>query len=342
MSTTSSGAPGAKGRLSGRGAWLWIGGTLALLALAAVLFGDTFSGAGRAAAELQSRLNREVGLRLQDIGEARDEAAFWALLGIGLLYGIVHTLGPGHGKAIVVAYFLDASRPRAWIEGVAVGGWIAFTHTLTALLLAGGLALMGSVGPMAAQSRVRWFELLSYSLIFLIGLWRLHAGLTGRLHEHGHGDHGHAGHGHAHHEHAHPGHGQGGRMHHDHAHHGHAHGPGGAARPAAGWRRFFGRRDELGLLTAAGIAPCAGAVVMVLLAYAFGVLWAGLAGVLAIALGMAGALAAVGIASMVARRLLIGDSASDLIGRIVTIAAALVVVATGGFLMIGAAFRIFG
>jgi hypothetical protein len=77
----------------------------------------------------------------------------------------------------------------------------------------------------------------------------------------------------------------------------------------------------------------------VLFASVFGVLWAGLLGVLAIAAGMAGTLAAVGIASMMAQRLLIGDRTSDAIGRLTTIAAALLVIATGGFLLLGAVYR---
>ena len=78
---------------------------------------------------------------------------------------------------------------------------------------------------------------------------------------------------------------------------------------------------------------------MVLIASIFGVLWAGLLGVLAIAVGMAGTLAVVGLASMAAHRLLIGERASDTIGRLTTIAAALIVVATAGFLLLGAIYR---
>jgi ABC-type nickel/cobalt efflux system permease component RcnA len=78
---------------------------------------------------------------------------------------------------------------------------------------------------------------------------------------------------------------------------------------------------------------------MVLFASVFGVIWAGLLGVVAIAIGMAGTLAAVGMASMAAHRLLIGDRASDTIGRLTTIVAALIVIATAGFLLFGAVYR---
>jgi ABC-type nickel/cobalt efflux system permease component RcnA len=197
-----------------------------------------------------------------------------------------------------LAYFLDSSRPRAWIEGLFAGGWIAFTHTVAALLLAGGVKLAGTMGLFGAFREVRNLEILSYSLILVIGFWRLWAGLTGRLHEH---EHGHA---------------------HDHANVDHP--P--PRRTLAGWL----------LLTAAGIAPCAGALVMILLSMAMGVLWAGVLGVLAIALGMALTLGAIGIASMAAHRLIIGEGRSREIGRYMSIAASLIVIVTAGILLLGA------
>src|SRR5260370_14937840 len=154
------------------------------------------------------------------------------------------------------------------MEGILVGSWIAFTHALAALLLAGGVKAFAVVGLFGALREVRNVEIVSYTLILLIGFWRLWAGISGHLHEHAHdGDH-----------------------HHDHDHHQHP-----ARRTLAGWL----------LLTAAGIAPCAGALVVILLSLALGVLWAGVIGVIAIALRMALTLAAVGMASIVPHRLII-------------------------------------
>jgi len=319
--------------LSGRAAWLWIGGVIVVLALAALAFADLSSGAMRAAAEWQGQLDRSVRRLLRSIGDDGGSAALWTLVVTGFLYGVVHTLGPGHGKAVVVAYFLDGSRKHAWVDGILAGSWIAVTHTAAALVLAGILTLAGRVGAFSAQGQVRSVELFSFGLIFAIGLWRLHAGLTGRLHAHDHGDGHDHGHGHGHrHAHGPDAHGH----HHDHAHQHKT-----AAVPQAAWRRFFRLDAGLGLLTAAGVAPCAGAVVMVLFASVFDVLWAGLLGVLAIAIGMAGTLAAVGIASMAAHRVLVGDQASNAIGRVTTILAALIVVATSGSLLVLALYRMF-
>jgi nickel/cobalt transporter (NicO) family protein len=282
-----------------RSPFLWVGVLMLLALIGALVFSDGVAELARFSADYQRRIQQSLSTALRDIQSGSGSLALWTLIAVCFGYGVVHTLGPGHGKAVVVAYFLDGTRPRAWMEGVFAGSWIAFTHTLAALLLAGGLKAFASVGLFGALREVRNVEILSYTLILLIGLWRLWAGLTGRLHEHAHGD------GHDHHHHK----------------------P--ARRTLAGWL----------LLTAAGIAPCAGALIVVLLSLALGVLWAGILGVIAIALGMAITLAAIGMASMVAHRLIIGDGRSREIGRFTTIAASLIVIATAGTLLLGAVER---
>lgn len=288
---------------------------LLLLALVgALVFSDGVAELARYSADYQRRIQQALSSSLRDIQSGSGSLALWTLASVCFGYGVVHTLGPGHGKAVVVAYFLDSTRPRAWIEGIFAGAWIAFTHTLAALLLACALKLFYSVGLLGALREVRNVEIVSYVLILLVGFWRLWAGITGRLHEHAHG----AGHDNGHH----------GHDHHDHEHTHHDEPP---RRTIAGWL----------LLTAAGIAPCAGALVVILLSVALGVLWAGVIGVLAIALGMAITLAAIGMASMVAHRLIIGDGRSQEIGRFTTITAALIVIATAGTLLLGALERFF-
>jgi len=297
-----------------RSPFLWIG-LLLLLALAgALVFSDSVAELARYSADYQRRINQVLSTSLRDVQSGTGSLALWTLVTVCFGYGVVHTLGPGHGKAVVVAYFLDSSRPRAWIEGIFAGGWIAFTHTLAALLLAGALKLSSTVGLLGAMREVRNVEIVSYTLILLVGFWRLWAGITGRLHEHPHGDHGHD-------------HGHGHDYGHDHHHHHHDHEP--PQRTIAGWL----------LLTAAGIAPCAGALIIILLSIALDVLWAGVVGVIAIALGMAVTLAAIGMASMVAHRLIIAEGRSQEIGRFTAIAASLIVIATGGTLLLGSLER---
>jgi nickel/cobalt exporter len=289
-----------------RSPFLWMGVALLLALIGALVFSDGVAELARFSSDYQRRIQQSLSTSLSDIKSGSGSLALWTLVAVCFGYGVVHTLGPGHGKAVVVAYFLDSTRPRAWIEGILAGSWIAFTHTLAALLLAGGLKTFAVIGLFGALREVRNVEIVSYTLILLIGFWRLWAGISGHLHEHAHDD----------------------DHYHDQDHH-HLY-P--AQRTLAGWL----------LLTAAGIAPCAGALVVILLSLALGVLWAGIIGVIAIALGMAITLAAVGMASMVAHRLIIGDGRSREIGRFTAIAASLIVIATAGTLLLGALERFIG
>ena len=289
-----------------RSPFLWVGVLLLLALIGALVFSDGVAELARYSADYQRQIQQSLSTALRDIQSGSGSVALWTLVAVCFGYGVVHTLGPGHGKAVVIAYFLDSTKPRAWIEGIFAGAWIAFTHTLAALLLAGALKMFYAVGLLGALREVRNVEIVSYVLILLVGFWRLWAGLTGRLHEHAHG------------------------VEHDHDHHhGHDHEHAAPRRTIAGWL----------LLTAAGIAPCAGALVVILLSVALGVLWAGVIGVIAIALGMAITLAAIGMASMVAHRLIIGDGRSQEIGRFTSIAASLIVIATAGTLLLGALER---
>ena len=291
-----------------RSPFLWVGLLLLLALIGALVFSDGVVELARYSADYQRQIQQSLSTALRDIQSGSGSLALWTLTAVCFGYGVAHTLGPGHGKAVVVAYFLDSTKPRAWIEGIFAGAWIAFTHTLAALLLAGILRMFYAVGLLGALREVRNVEIVSYVLILLVGFWRLWAGITGRLHEHAHG------------------HDQ--QHHHDHEHH-HGHTP--PQRTIAGWL----------LLTAAGIAPCAGALVVILLSVALDVLWAGVIGVVAIALGMAITLAAIGMASMAAHRLIIGDGRSQEIGRFTSITASLIVIATAGTLLLGALERFF-
>jgi len=57
--------------------------------------------------------------------------SFWLFLGFSFAYGVIHALGPGHGKSIVVAYFL--SRPGNYPQGILLGNTLTFVHVFSAV-----------------------------------------------------------------------------------------------------------------------------------------------------------------------------------------------------------------
>ena len=98
-----------------------------------------------------------------------DWNAIWKFLAICLLYGMLHALGPGHGKSIVVGYFI--ARRGRWRQGVALGAGITFVHTLSAVLLLFILYAIfkATVFPVFETGRMG-VEKASYILIMVTGL----------------------------------------------------------------------------------------------------------------------------------------------------------------------------
>ena len=98
-----------------------------------------------------------------------DWDAVWKFLAICLVYGMLHALGPGHGKSIVVGYFI--ARRGRWRQGVALGAGITVTHTMSAVLLLLILYAIFKATVFSAFETGRiGIERASYALIMLTGV----------------------------------------------------------------------------------------------------------------------------------------------------------------------------
>lgn len=99
-------------------------------------------------------------------------AATWQLMFFSLLYGIIHALGPGHGKSLVCSYFL--SRQGTMGQALAFGNLITGIHILSAVVIVLGLSwFVGSSNIVAFHGVEGRLESVSYVLIMGIGLFLL-------------------------------------------------------------------------------------------------------------------------------------------------------------------------
>ena len=254
-----------------------------------------------------------------------DGSAAWTLFGLSFLYGIFHAAGPGHGKAVISSYIV--ANDETWTRGVVLSFASALLQALVAVLVVGiAAALLGATAATMGRA-VNMIEIVSYSLIILIGvrlLWvkgRAFVSLLQTLHrpapvgaavtphdhdpehharDHVHDDHSHD---HGHHHHAQGHHHDGdGHAHHHHHHgeehasawgHAHAPEPEELAGPG-GWKR------GLSAILAVGLRPCSGAILVLVFALAQGLFWAGVASTFVMALGTAitvGAIASIAVAA---------------------------------------------
>ncbi len=96
-------------------------------------------------------------------------APLWTFLGLAFLYGMVHALGPGHGKAMAGSYFL--SRQGSLKQGLLLGSLFAVTHVASAvLLLLVGRALLQTSSRSLLASADLWLRKTSALLLLLIGI----------------------------------------------------------------------------------------------------------------------------------------------------------------------------
>ncbi len=273
--------------------------------------GETIDAVVAQVARWQSRINRALSTEVRNIRRGEGLPAVLALLALGFGYGVLHALGPGHGKAVVAAYFMD--RSRHWSAAIFAGSWIALGHTISAVLIVLVLAFVLGGASMEIVGQARTVEVIAYGLIVAIGLWRLIAGLRGDPHCHAHDhDHGHA---HDHHDHAHP-------------------------AAATGWtgrlRQFLKPDAMLGMLTVAGAVPCSGSMILLLFALANGVLLVGLAATLSIAVGMALTLIALGFAAVALRLRFVDRGSPAWLQRGLTVAGGLLVSVVGTLMLVAA------
>ena len=207
---------------------------------------------------------------LRDDGSSK---AFWFAILVAFGYGLVHTLGPGHGKAVVISYFVgDGGSLR---KGFAMGIMIAITHVLSSIIvvLVMDFAVRQATGQ--APSDYRAIRLGSYALIIVIGAVMLRSAIQALRHSRK-TEHSHAGHDH-HHE------------HHD------------CLACSALEKKTKGAGTWLAL--AVGVVPCTGALLVLLFGVANDLLFPAILMVAAISAGMALAMSGIGVLAILGRRM---------------------------------------
>ena len=272
----------------------------------------------------------------------------WLLVGLSFAYGIFHAAGPGHGKAVISSYML--ANEVALRRGVLLSFVSAFLQAATAIVVM-TLVYFLLRGTSVSMTDATWFlEVSSYVLVTAFGAWllwkkagvRLVSRLSGRpahrlsaavAHSHAHSHAGHHHHDHSHataHAHAHDHHGHNHHAHsHAHGHAHHAHGPGEvcetcghshAPDPALLSSDRFDWRTAWAAVASVGIRPCSGALIVLTFAFLNGLWVAGIASVLAMALGTAITVSALAIIAVTAKNWAVAIAGDGRIGNRIHVA----------------------
>ena len=227
----------------------------------------------------QSALNRQMAGAVKDLKTAEPAHATLVLVMIAFAYGVLHAAGPGHGKAIISSYVL--ANEETVRRGIALSFLAALFQALSAIVFVGIVKLVLQQTSWQERATEAMIETVSWALVALVGAWLLVRQARAHIPAFtGHGDsHSHSGHTHGH------------APDHKHGHHhekgaacscGHSHMPD-PKQLAGAWSW----KKALPLALSVGIRPCSGAIILLIFAMSQGLLWAGILGTFAMALGTA-------------------------------------------------------
>jgi ABC-type nickel/cobalt efflux system permease component RcnA len=262
------------------------------------------SGIGATILVLQGSFYRSLQAAVSALKESG--AAFWSLLALGFAYGVFHAAGPGHGKAVIAGYLV--ANERALAKGFGLSLAAAIVQAVVAVALVGILALLlqSTAATMGrVTSGIEWASFAAVALLGAVLTWRKAGKLAGLS--------------------------SGTPV----AACDHIHLP-----PPEAFERMGRFREMAAVVLAAGMRPCAGAIVVLVFALSQSAFAAGIAAVIAMAIGTAlttGIIAAAAVfAKTLALRLAGGRGAGGEIATasIELLAAALVLV-LGLMLLVG-------
>ena len=226
---------------------------------------------------------------LRNIRTGSAAAAAWTLMALSFGYGIFHAAGPGHGKTVISAWLLATENELK--RGIIIAFLSSIIQALVAILLVSVLLLVVASASSAARDMAGFLESASYAMIGAMGLYLIWTALRPHVH-HKHHDHSH--HDHHHHEHVHD------------EHCGHAHTP-----EAKEVRGQWSLTKAFSLAFAVGIRPCTGAILVLILANALGIYWAGVASTLVMAIGTFLTVSAIAAIAVYSKKLAMRLASSD-------------------------------
>ena len=296
---------------------------------------------------------------------AADGSALWYLMGISLLYGILHAAGPGHGKAVLASYMV--ANHRALKRGIVLSFLASLLQALVAIALVGVLSLVFHATALGMRGTAAAIEKASYFGIAFLGaflLWRKGRALRSAVlaaraaeaapaHDRARSapDLAFAGLSQA---------GSGERRYRFEAagarsgpsrsrasafvcDAAHEHGPGCGhvhAPDPATLGESFSWRESISTVVAAGARPCSGAILVLVFALAQGMFYAGIASTLVMAFGTAITTAALAATAVLAKTVALklaggGSRRGTLMARAFEVAAAALVLAVGLSLLFG-------
>jgi ABC-type nickel/cobalt efflux system permease component RcnA len=83
--------------------------------------------------DIQRYLNGEISSTFRELRADNSVETMFILFGIAFLYGVIHAIGPGHGKVLVSSYFI--SQKKDIKKAFKLGFMVSIVHAFMALII---------------------------------------------------------------------------------------------------------------------------------------------------------------------------------------------------------------
>jgi nickel/cobalt transporter (NicO) family protein len=129
---------------------------------------------------VQGWIRQSITADLNAFAATRDWSALFLILPLGIVFGAVHALTPGHGKTVLASYPVGSR--LAVLRGLGVVGALALTHVGLAVIIALTAAPL-ITRTLGGAGQAPLLEALSRGLLGLIGLWFLVRAVRSQTHQ---------------------------------------------------------------------------------------------------------------------------------------------------------------
>ena len=119
----------------------------------------------------QQKLQRVLATSVKSLKTDNPIAGAFTLAGLSFLYGILHAVGPGHGKTIISSYVVANEETAR--RGVMISFIAAAMQALTAVALVGLLLFGLNASGLQINAWSNKLESVSYAMIALLGVYLL-------------------------------------------------------------------------------------------------------------------------------------------------------------------------
>lgn len=128
---------------------------------------------------MQLKIYKQISEVLTEVKSGTSSKAFWSLILISFLYGIFHTAGPGHGKALIATYLTTQNTKLK--NALILAFFMAQAQAISAIVLVYLVFALVSNLSQTMNKTIENMYLVSAIILTFLAIWLIYSSLKGFL-----------------------------------------------------------------------------------------------------------------------------------------------------------------